>query len=131
MQAVNYMWFHCSSEKTRESRIPLQVFKTHCDVMTATLFTQSMLTFSTLYHSYKPITTIKLPYKRNFSGVSNFAILWSKVVSLFWRVQFFANLKIHKMLIPAIWGCVFRSQSVSYTCNFGTDRFTCTYLYPG
>ena len=29
-----------------------------------------------------------LPYKRNFSRVSNFAILWSKVVSLFSRVQF-------------------------------------------
>ena len=43
-----------------------------------------------------------IPYKWKFSRVSNFAILWSKVVSLFSRVQFFANLKIHKMLIPEI-----------------------------
>ena len=44
-----------------------------------------------------------IPYKWKFSRVSNFAILWSKVVSLFSRVQFFANLKIHKILIPEIW----------------------------
>ena len=41
-------------------------------------------------------------YKQNFSRVSNFAILWSKVVSLFLQIQFFANLKIHKTLIPEI-----------------------------
>ena len=46
---------------------------------------------------------LDVPYKRKFSRVSNFAILWSKVVSLFSRVQFFANLKMHKMLIPEIW----------------------------
>ena len=45
----------------------------------------------------------EIPYKWKFSRVSNFAILWSKVVSLFSRVQFFANLKIHKILIPEIW----------------------------
>ena len=45
----------------------------------------------------------RIPYKRKFSRVSNFAILWSKVVSLFSRVQFFANLKIHQMLKPEIW----------------------------
>ena len=45
----------------------------------------------------------EIPYKRKFSRVSNFAILWSKVVSLFSRVQFFANLKIHQMLKPEIW----------------------------
>ena len=44
-----------------------------------------------------------IPYKRKFSRVSNFVILWSKVESLFSRVQFFANLKIHKMLKPEIW----------------------------
>ena len=49
-----------------------------------------------------PVQTI-VPYKWKFSRVSNFAILWSKVVSLFSRVQFFANLKIHKISIPEIW----------------------------
>ena len=60
-----------------------------------------------------------IPYKRKFSRVPNFAILWSKVVSLFSRVQFFANLKIHKMLIHktgdmTFQGCVGRRQS--YSC---------------
>ena len=45
---------------------------------------------------------MRVPYKRKFSRVSNFVILWSKVVSLFSRVQFFANLKTHKMLKPEI-----------------------------
>ena len=49
------------------------------------------------------VVFLDLPYKRIFSRVSNFAILWSKVVFLFSRVQFFANLKIHKMFIPKIW----------------------------
>ena len=37
-----------------------------------------------------------IPYKGKF-------LLWSKVGSLFLQVQFFANLKIHKMLIPEIY----------------------------
>ena len=54
-------------------------------------------------------TGLKHPYPTSyvyrtseFSRVSNFVILWSKVVSLFSRVQFFANLKIRKMLILVI-----------------------------
>ena len=55
---------------------------------------------------------ISIPYKRKFSRVSNFAILWSKVVSLFSRVQFFTNLKIHKMLGEMTYqGCIGSRQS--------------------
>ena len=49
------------------------------------------------------VLTGQILYKRKFSRVSNFAILWSKLVFLFSRIQFFANLKIHKMFIPEIW----------------------------
>ena len=54
-----------------------------------------------------------IPYKRKFSRVSNFAILGSKVVSLFSRVHFIANLKIHKLVKPdmTFQGCVGRRQS--------------------
>ena len=53
-------------------------------------------------NSYIVVIKCIVPYKWKFSRVSNFAILLSKVVSLFSRVQFFANLKIHKILIPEI-----------------------------
>ena len=57
---------------------------------------------------------MQLPYKRKFSRVSNFAILWSKVVSLFSRVKFFANLRIHKMLIPEIFSLMVCRQKTKW-----------------
>ena len=41
----------------------------------------------------KPLSVFaQILYKRKFLHASHFAILWSKVVSLFSGVQFFANL---------------------------------------
>ena len=73
-----------------------------------------------------------IPYKRKFSRVSNFAILWSKVESLFSRVQFFANLKIHQIWIPDFSRvCRQKTKWFLYTCtcNFGIDRFTNVPVY--